>query len=127
MTDLKLHTLTEKQLRALYSSAPGYLTFLLDKKRVLERGTVWEMSIPQRAAKTQSNQETKVPARPFWGRLPGKNLTDQELRIVTEKQLRTMYGSAPASLTFLLDRKRTLEQGIAWEMSIPQRAASSAR
>jgi hypothetical protein len=50
MTDLKLHTLTEKQLRALYSSAPGYLTFLLDRKRVLERGTVWEMSIPQRAA-----------------------------------------------------------------------------
>ena len=50
MTDLKLHTSTEKQLTALYSSAPGYLTFLLDRKRTLEKGILWEMSMPQRAA-----------------------------------------------------------------------------
>lgn len=50
MTDQKLHSLTENQLRALYNSAPDYLKTLLDRKRVLEKGIVWEMSIPQRAA-----------------------------------------------------------------------------
>ena len=127
MTDQNLRTLTDEQLRALYASAPGYLTFLLDRKRILERGILWEMSIPQRAAKTQSKHQRNVPTSAFRDRFPWKNVTDQELHTLTEKQLRTMYGSAPASLTFLLDRKRTLEQGIAWEMSIPQRAASSAR
>jgi hypothetical protein len=50
VTDQKLHSLTENQLRALYNSAPDYLKSLLDRKRVLEEGIVWEMSIPQRAA-----------------------------------------------------------------------------
>ena len=49
MTDQKLHSLSENQLRALYNSAPEYLKSLLDRKRVLEEGIVWEMSIPQRA------------------------------------------------------------------------------
>lgn len=50
MTDEKLHSLTENQLRALYNSAPEYLSSLLNRKRVLEEGIVWELSIPQRAA-----------------------------------------------------------------------------
>ncbi len=50
MTDEKLHSLTENQLRALYNSAPDYLRSLLNRKRVLEEGIVWELSIPQRAA-----------------------------------------------------------------------------
>jgi len=50
MTDEKLHSLSENQLRALYNSAPDYLKSLLERKRVLEEGIVWEMSIPQRAA-----------------------------------------------------------------------------
>jgi hypothetical protein len=50
MTDEKLHSLSENQLRALYNSAPEYLKSLLERKRVLEEGIVWEMSIPQRAA-----------------------------------------------------------------------------
>jgi hypothetical protein len=53
MTDQKLHSLTENQLRALYNSAPELLKSLLDRKRALEEGTVWEMSIPQRAASKQ--------------------------------------------------------------------------
>ena len=50
MTDEKLHSLTENQLRVLYNSAPDYLRALLDRKRVMEEGIVWEMSIPQRAS-----------------------------------------------------------------------------
>lgn len=50
VTDEKLHSLTENQLRALYNSAPEYLRSLLNRKRVLEEGIVWELSIPQRAA-----------------------------------------------------------------------------
>jgi hypothetical protein len=54
MTDEKLHSMSENQLRALYNSAPVYLKSLLDRKRVLEEGVVWEMSIPQRAASKAS-------------------------------------------------------------------------
>ena len=49
MNDEKLHSLTENQLRALYNSAPEYLQSLLDRKRALEDGIVWELSIPERA------------------------------------------------------------------------------
>ena len=49
MTDEKLHNLTENQLRALYNSAPEYLATLLDRKRALEDGIVWELKIPERA------------------------------------------------------------------------------
>ncbi len=52
MTDEKLHSLTENQLRALYNSAPEYLKSLLDRKRIMEEGIVWELNIPQRAAQT---------------------------------------------------------------------------
>ena len=48
MTDEQLHVLTENQLRALYNSAPDYLRSLLDRKRALEEGIVWELSMPQR-------------------------------------------------------------------------------
>lgn len=54
MTDQKLHSLSENQLRALYNSAPDYLKSLLARKRTLEEGIVWEMSIPQRAASRPS-------------------------------------------------------------------------
>jgi hypothetical protein len=50
MTDQQLHALTENQLRALYNSAPDYLRSLLNRKRALEEGIVWELSIPQRGA-----------------------------------------------------------------------------
>lgn len=50
MTDQKLHSMTENQLRALYNAAPDYLKSLLERKQVLEKGLVWELSIPQRAA-----------------------------------------------------------------------------
>lgn len=49
MTDQMLHSLTENQLRTLFNSAPDYLKSLLDRKRELEEGVVWEMSIPKRA------------------------------------------------------------------------------
>jgi len=51
MTDEKLHSLTENQLRVLYNSAPGYLKTLLDRKRALDQGIVWELNIPERAAR----------------------------------------------------------------------------
>ncbi len=51
MTDEKLHSMTENQLRALYNSAPEYLKMLLDRKRAMEEGIVWEVSIPQRATR----------------------------------------------------------------------------
>jgi hypothetical protein len=51
MTDEKLHTMSENQLRALYNSAPDYLKALLDRKRMMEQGIVWELSIPERAAR----------------------------------------------------------------------------
>jgi hypothetical protein len=127
VTDEKLQSLSDEQLRALHGSAPGYLTFLLDRKRILEQGILWEMSIPQRAAKNQGSHERTVPAGAFRGRLQGENVTDQDLHTSTEKQLTALYSSAPGYLTFLLDRKRTLEQGILWEMRMPQRAAASAR
>ena len=127
MTDEKLQSLSDEQLRALHGSAPGYLTFLLDRKRILEQGILWEMSIPQRAAKNHCSHERMVRPSAFRGGLQGKDITDQELHTSTEKQLTALYASAPGYLTFLLDRKRTLEQGILWEMSMPQRAASSAR
>jgi hypothetical protein len=50
MTDEKLQSLSVNQLRVLYNSAPAALAALLDRKRVLEEGIVWEFSIPQRAA-----------------------------------------------------------------------------
>jgi len=52
MTDEKLHNLTENQLRALYNSAPEYLKALLDRKRAMEDGIVWELNIPQRATRS---------------------------------------------------------------------------
>ena len=51
MTDEKLHTMSENQLRALYNFAPDYLRVLLDRKRMMEQGIVWELSIPERAAR----------------------------------------------------------------------------
>ena len=51
MTDEKLHDMSENQLRALYNSAPEYLRTLLDRKRMMEQGIVWELSIPERAAR----------------------------------------------------------------------------
>ncbi len=51
MTDEKLHSLTENQLRALFNSAPEYLKSLLNRKRLLEEGLVWELRIPQRASR----------------------------------------------------------------------------
>jgi len=51
MTDEKLHAMSENQLRALYNSAPEYLRTLLDRKRMMEQGIVWELSIPERAAR----------------------------------------------------------------------------
>lgn len=51
MTDEKLRALTENQLRALYNSAPSYLEKLLERKRALEEGVVWEVSIPERGAR----------------------------------------------------------------------------
>ena len=50
MTDEKLHSLTENQLRTHYNFAPEYLKSQLDRKRDLEEGIVWELSFPQRAA-----------------------------------------------------------------------------
>jgi len=51
MTNEKLHAMSENQLRALYSSALVYLKTLLDRKRVLDQEIVWELNIPERAAR----------------------------------------------------------------------------
>lgn len=50
MTDEKLHALTENELRALYNYAPEHLKMLLNRKRTMEEGIVWEWSMPQRAS-----------------------------------------------------------------------------
>ncbi len=52
MNDEKLRTMSENQLRVLYNSAPAYLKTLLNRKRVMEDGIVWELSIPERAARS---------------------------------------------------------------------------
>ena len=59
MTDEKLHALTENQLRALYNSAPAYLEKLLERKRALEEGVVWEVSIPERGARKGQPQTAR--------------------------------------------------------------------
>ena len=51
MTDEKLHAMSENQLRALYNSAPEYLKTLLDRKRAMEQGIVWELRIPERGSR----------------------------------------------------------------------------
>jgi hypothetical protein len=51
MTDEKLHAMSENQLKARYNSAPEFLKTLLGRKRVMEQGIVWELSIPERAAR----------------------------------------------------------------------------
>ena len=51
MTDEKLRSMSANELRALYNSAPEYLKTLLDRKWVMEQGVVWELSIPERAAR----------------------------------------------------------------------------
>lgn len=54
-------------------------------------------------------------------------MTDQQLRAVSEHQLKALYNSAPDYLRVLLERKRALEEGLVWEMSMPQRGAASRR
>ena len=51
MTDEKLRAMSENQLRVLYNSAPDFLRIQLDRKRMMEHGIVWELSIPERAAR----------------------------------------------------------------------------
>ena len=70
-----------------------------------------------------------MPIRPARDRdgIRGKNMTDQQLRTLTENQLRARYNSAPEFLRALLDRKRALEEGIVWELSIPERGAPGRR
>ena len=73
-------------------------------------------------------QEQKAdPGAAAPGRLRGMNMTDEQLRTLTQNQLRALYNSAPDYLRSLLDRKRALEEGIVWELSIPQRGGSGTR
>jgi hypothetical protein len=74
---------------------------------------------------TQTRIKTgKKPRKPLCGAgFRGRNVTDQKLHSLSENQLRALYNSAPAYLQALLKRKRVLEEGIVWELSIPQRAA----
>ena len=50
-------------------------------------------------------------------------MTDEKLHATSENQLKALYNSAPDYLRTLLDRQRIMEQGIGWELSIPERAA----
>jgi hypothetical protein len=70
--------------------------------------------------------ERKVPGFALRGQSQGKTMTDEKLHSLTENQLRALYNSAPEYLKTLLDRKRALEDGIVWEVSIPQRATRKA-
>ncbi|MDX1432278.1 MAG: hypothetical protein R3286_07490 [Gammaproteobacteria bacterium] len=49
MTDAQLNAMTVNQLRARFNSAPGYLQKLLDRKRMLDEGLLWEFDLSRRA------------------------------------------------------------------------------
>ena len=50
MTDAELHAMTVNQLRARFNSAPVYLAKLLERKRLLDQGMLWEFDLSRRAA-----------------------------------------------------------------------------
>jgi hypothetical protein len=49
MTDEQLHSMSVAELRARFNSAPLYLQTLLQRKRVMEEGVVWEIDLQARA------------------------------------------------------------------------------
>ena len=96
----------------------GFLTVICRNALIFNNGLLLAAIVPE--PNSDEEQASKVVSR---GRLRGLNMTDQKLHSLSENQLRALYNSAPAYLKELLDRKRVLEEGIVWEMSIPQRAA----
>lgn len=57
MTDEQLRMATERELRARFNAAPGYLEILLARKRDLEKATIWEVNLERRAT-TRNNRRT---------------------------------------------------------------------
>ena len=51
-------------------------------------------------------------------------MTDQQLRLATEAELRARFNAAPGYLEKLLERKRALEAATVWELDLRGRGAS---
>lgn len=56
MTDEQLRVATERELRARFNAAPGYLEILLARKRDLEKATIWEINLARRAPTRDSGR-----------------------------------------------------------------------
>ncbi len=53
-------------------------------------------------------------------------MTDEQLRTMTERELRTRFNAAPGYLEILLARKRTREEVTLWEVNLQRRASAPA-
>jgi hypothetical protein len=51
-------------------------------------------------------------------------MTDEQLRNMTERELRARFNAAPDYLQTLLTRKRALDEGTLWEVNLGRRAGS---
>jgi hypothetical protein len=51
-------------------------------------------------------------------------MNDEQLRTMTERELRARFNAAPDYLETLLARKRTLDDGTLWEVNLRQRAVA---
>lgn len=51
-------------------------------------------------------------------------MTDEQLRLATEAELRARFNAAPGYLEQLLERKRALEAATVWELDLSHRAPS---
>jgi hypothetical protein len=51
-------------------------------------------------------------------------MTDEQLRNMTERELKARFNAAPDYLETLLARKRALDEGTLWEINLGRRADS---
>jgi hypothetical protein len=51
-------------------------------------------------------------------------MTDEQLRKMSERELRARFNAAPEYLQTLLARKRALEEGTVWEVDLGQRGVT---
>ena len=58
MTDEQLRLATERELRARFNAAPGYLETLLARKRELEKATIWEVNLERRRVVREGDRST---------------------------------------------------------------------
>jgi hypothetical protein len=53
-------------------------------------------------------------------------MTDEQLRTLTERELRTLFNAVPGYLQILLARKRAREEVTVWEVNLQRRASAPA-